>query len=307
MSCGDVEFVVVAFHRPHELERLLGGLRLTGAVIRVINVEADPSISQLARDGVEVVDVVENCGYASAVNLGVAMASANVVVFCNDDVEIDAHSVQLLLEPIDDGAADVTVPAHLSGSGERLPSLLPLARPGTLVREWLLEPLFSRGTTLIRTRRPPADETIEAANAALVACRRVALQQVPLSEAYFLYWEEVEWFSRLGRAGFTTRYVHGATLVRRGGAEELSSGKSTLMAVNAVRCVRDTSGTAAGLAAWPIVVLWNLRLVLAAVGRWLGPGSRPEWTHALRSRISGLWASVGAWRVLVVRSRTPPR
>lgn len=300
----DVEFVIVAFHRPRELERLLGELRTTSAVVRVINVEADPSISLFARDGVEVVDVVENCGYARAVNLGVAMSNADVVVFCNDDVQIDARSVRALLEPIEAGAAHVTVPAHVSESGERLPSLLPLARPGTLAREWLLAPLLSQLVPLVRTRRPAMDVTIEAANGALVACRRTILQQVPLSEAYFLYWEEVEWFSRLGRAGFKARYVPAAALVRRGGAEELSRRKSTLMAVNAVRCVRDSSGTAAGVAAWPIVVLWNLRLVLAAAGCWFGPGPRPERSFVLRARVAGLWASVGAWRVLVERSRT---
>jgi hypothetical protein len=63
------------------------------------------------------------------------------------------------------------------------------------------------------------------------------------------------------------------------------------MARNAVRCVRRTQGRLAALAAWPVVVLWNLRLVVTDVARLL---ARRGSASRARARVAGLVAAAGA-------------
>jgi hypothetical protein len=64
-----------------------------------------------------------------------------------------------------------------------------------------------------------------------------------------------------------------------------------LLARNAVRCVRRTRGRSAAMRMWPIVVLWNLRLLATSC-------ILLEDRDVLAARWAGLGAAAGAWRDL---------
>src|SRR5438552_7515491 len=87
--------VVVAFHKPALLEQLLKQLADPRLEVIVVNVEDDPAVSVLS--GARILPVSANIGYAAGVNLGAAHASADAVVFMNDDVSLDAPSVLMLV------------------------------------------------------------------------------------------------------------------------------------------------------------------------------------------------------------------
>ena len=112
--------VVVAYHRPASLRRLLDGLRaqetLDGHLV-VVNVEADTEISAIASDFGAHEVTVENRGYAAAVNRGGRDVRDAVTVFCGDDLEIDPASLERLVATVASGAADVAAPRIVDGAG----------------------------------------------------------------------------------------------------------------------------------------------------------------------------------------------
>jgi GT2 family glycosyltransferase len=136
-------------------------------------------------------------------------------------------------------------------------------------------------------------ETVPAATAALVAARTDLLRSVPLPEAYFLYWEEIDWAWRLRGVGASLALVPGATAVHTGGRDDVRPEKQRLLARNAVRCVALTQGRVRACMAWPIVVAWQARLLAVDVVL-----PRPERRARIGARAAGVRAALGAWREL---------
>ena len=68
--------------------------------------------------GAEIVAVATNVGYAAGVNLGARKATADVMVFMNDDVAVTASDVLAMGERVRSGKADVVVPLVENQQGE---------------------------------------------------------------------------------------------------------------------------------------------------------------------------------------------
>jgi GT2 family glycosyltransferase len=284
--------VVVAFHRPESLHALLDGLRHPALDLIVVNVEDDPRIRNVP--GARVLAMSKNVGYAAAVNAGVAAARGAVVAFCNDDLLAGADGVMALVEMVERGDAAVAVPRVLTPDGATEPTIAALPTPRRIALEWLCLPdrplaRLRTGRLVQKWRRPQTVERIDAAAAVMVVASRQLLQRMPLPDAYFLYWEESDWFWQLHRSGVPVAYVPSVTVTHAAGRADVRSDKSALLARNAVRCVRRTQGRTAAALAWPVVVLWQLRLVVTS---WSRPAAR-----AMRpARRAGLRAALSAWR-----------
>src|SRR5947207_1039852 len=133
-----ISCVIVAFHRPDSLERLLGMLADGDLEVVVVNVDDDPEIALVAAH-VTCVPLPGNPGYAAAVNVGVAAASGAAIVFCNDDLVADAATfTRLATRALDRDA--VVVPALASLGGGVEPSAPALPTVGRLLVEWALLP-----------------------------------------------------------------------------------------------------------------------------------------------------------------------
>src|SRR5438132_14004603 len=168
----DVTCVVVAFHRPALLRALVERLADPRVEVIVVNVEADPAIGAL--NGARVLPMETNAGYAAGVNRGVAAASADVVVFMNDDISIDAAGVLEMAARVRSGAADAAVPLVEDQDGElELAEKIP----------------YRMATRMQLKGQPlPAQPTrIDSAWAMVVAVRADLMRDVPLPEDYFLY------------------------------------------------------------------------------------------------------------------------
>src|SRR4051794_11460099 len=123
-----VSCVIVAFHRPEGVARLVESLRDPRIEVLVVNVECDPQVAAAAA-GARVVDLDRNPGYAAAVNYGVHRASAPVTIFMNDDVRVDASSVIDLAKIVRSSAADVAVPATIDTHGQQELTVCALPTP----------------------------------------------------------------------------------------------------------------------------------------------------------------------------------
>ncbi len=128
----------------------------------------------------------------------------------NDDVVCEASALDVLAGAIRAGA-DVALPQLVDGGGRPTPSIAALPGAGALLREWAALPdrpvpgLAGR-IHVEKWRRPDSAERVDAASAPVVAVRRALLDQHPLPEDYFLYWEESEWFFRLAEVGARVEY-----------------------------------------------------------------------------------------------------
>jgi GT2 family glycosyltransferase len=267
-------------------------LVVAGAEVVVVDVEGDPDVGEVvASAGVLRLPTTDNVGYAAAVNRGVAAASRPIVVFLNDDVRADAPAVAALAAIVDAGEADVAVPRVVDATGALEPTVAAVPTLGRVVLEWCVlpdapVPALQR-LHVEKWRRPTNRERIEAAAAVVVACRRDLLVATPLPEAYFLYWEESEWFLRLQRAGRTVVYEPGAAVGHDGGRDDVRPDKDSLLTRNCVRCVRRTQGRWAALAVVPPVLFWRLRLLVMALAL---PSRRP----LVRARAAGMVAALAS-------------
>lgn len=299
MTVADLTCVVVAFHRPVQLARLLRDLQQVTASILVVNVEADEAVRAAAGD-VEVVDVEQNCGYAAAVNCGVARGGGQFIAFMNDDLTILPAHLERLCAVVMAGEADVVLPGTARADGKLERTVQALPTPTTLLREWCLLPdepvlALARRVHVEKWGEPSLRRFVSSAAASLVVTTRSLLERHPLPETYFMYWEEMDWFWRLRLDGCRVLYEPAALVVHAGGRADLRPEKARLLARNAVRCVRATQGRCAAVAAWPIVVLWSLRLwVVDSVRAYRGSGA----AGAVATRRAGLVAALRAWREL---------
>ncbi|GMU78786.1 MAG: hypothetical protein AMXMBFR46_15800 [Acidimicrobiia bacterium] len=299
----DVTCVIVAYHRPALLGAQVARLVNGGLPVIVVNVEADPEVRAVVeRRGGRTVDLADNPGYAAAVNTGVGAARTELVVFMNDDAWIQPEAVRRLAAVVGSGAAEVAVPRVIDDTGRPELSIAAVPTPASLAREWLLLPdrpiPVLRGRLRVQKWRDPRTaERIDAAAAVVVATTRALVRQEPLPDAYFLYWEESEWFWRLRERRAVVEYRPEVECVHAGGREDVRSEKSRLLARNAVRCVRRTQGVRRGAIAWIVVVAWNLRLTAADGLRFLRRPT-PDRRARLVARWAGLVAACGTWREL---------
>jgi GT2 family glycosyltransferase len=296
-----VTCIVVSFHRVDAARRTLARLAHRDIEVILVNVEDDPEIAALSGSH-RVLAVEGNPGYAAAVNAGVAIANTDYVVFLNDDTEIDATSVLALVQPVTQGAADVTVPRIIDADGRVERTIAAIPTPVSLAREWAFlpdrpVPVLSRWTSVEKWRLPETAERVDAAAAVVVATRRSILRTSPLPESYFLYWEESEWFWRLRDLGLVVQYRPEVVCGHDGGRDDVRPEKARLLARNAVRCVRRTQGRGAAIAALAIVVVWNLRLLVVDFTRHAGrPSDRTR--ARVSARVAGFITALGSWREL---------
>jgi GT2 family glycosyltransferase len=286
--------VVVSFHRPGDLAALLAQVRSPGVQLVVVNVEADEAIVAVAAEhGALHVPTDANIGYAAAVNRGASLAQSELVAFMNDDIQVTPGTLSALASIVRDGSADVAVPRVVDREGETEPTIGPLPTPATLAREWMLLPDHPvpglRWLHIERWRRPAGVERVDAAAAVLVVARRSTLLEEPLEESYFLYWEEYDWFWRLARRGLTTVYDGRQEVMHHGGRSVLAPYKSRMLARNAVRLVRRTQGRRAAAVAWLVVIVWNARLVVVDLTRFLFGRAGAA---AVQARLAGLTESL---------------
>ena len=289
--------VAVVYHRSEPLRRLLGGIVADPVEPRprlvVVNLEGDLDVRAVADEFGATVVVAPDRGYAAAVNRGALEVTDEITVFACDDLEVDATSLRRLVNTVSSGSADVAVPRIVDLTGHEEASIRALPTPGKILVEWALTSDRARPNArrIQKWRRPRVTERVDAFDAALVAVRTELLQRYPLPEDYFLYWEEIDWCWQLRDAGQRAVLVPDAVVQHSGGRDDVRADKQRLLARNAVRCVFRTQGRTAAVLAWPIVVLWQVRLLVVDGFRALrGGGNR------IPARVAGVGAAIAAWR-----------
>lgn len=150
-----------------------------------------------------------NAGFARANNKGIRQSAGDIVLLLNPDTLILDDAIEkcfLRLRDSDNIAASVQLQDQ---SGEKqitgnyymtggLNHLLPLPYIGPVLRQIA----FAIGTRKTNVRSASADEKVDWLSGAFLMVKKSAIDKAGLmDEDFFLYSEETEWCSRLGRYG----------------------------------------------------------------------------------------------------------
>jgi N-acetylglucosaminyl-diphospho-decaprenol L-rhamnosyltransferase len=303
----DASLVVVAYRKPQALGRLLDSVGDAVPVV-VVNVGNDPAVAAVASDrGVAGSVSIANRGYAAGVNAGIGALSdsTGVVVISNDDVVFLGDAIDELVGHVGADPRSVAVPAILDSEGTRQRTISPRLTLLSLLLEWAILPdapprMLNRCRRVVKWRLPEHAEVVPGATGAVVAGHRSLMRECPLPDAYFMYWEEREWFNRLGDLGARVTYLPSAKVMHLGGRSDLRPEKQVLLVENAVMCVRRLYGRLAAILSWPIVLLWQLRLLGQSLVLW---AARKATRHELAVRFVGLGVSVRSLRCVRWTSR----
>jgi GT2 family glycosyltransferase len=281
----------VAFRDAAALDRLLTSAHGFDEVL-VANVTVDPAVAEVcSRHGAREVPVPGNPGFAAGVGALAARATADHLLFCNDDVELLADTAEVARRVA--RPHGVVAPALVDGDGRPTPSVHALPTPGRVLLELVALP--DRGPARVgihKWRRPTGPEPVPAVTAAAVLVDRQLLLEHPLPTEYFLYWEELSWFWALHDAGIRTILEPSLRVRRDGGRVEVGEAKWRLLGANLVRLGEERYGAVGRLGYGVLAVLWLGRLAMTDLLR----GDRARRLQARRAGLAGVRHALGASR-----------
>ncbi len=221
-----VSVVIVHYRSPQLLERCLAkideaGVDLPHEVLVVDNAPVDEAAARICAEHRAIyIRNERNVGYGRAVNQGLAAARGRYFLILNPDVEIWPGSVETLARYLDEHpAVGICGPKLYSPDGSLQYSARTFYTLWTiLLRRTPLGRLFPRAQALREHLMMDWDHQDERdvdwmLGGALLA-RRDAVDDVGgMDERFFLYFEDVDWCSRMHRRGWRVVYVPGAEMV----------------------------------------------------------------------------------------------
>ena len=216
----DLSIIIVSYRTPEILRVCLERLtadpsELSREIIVVDNDSRDESPA-IARSfpGVTVLETGDNLGFAGGVNRGLAAAQGRFMAVLNPDIEVEPGALDGLVRFLEDHPeTGIAAPKLLNTDGTLQHSCRRNYTLWTvLLRRTFLGRLFPNAAALRRHLMLDYDHaTVRAvdwvAGAAMVV-RREALDDVgPMDERYFLYFEDVDWCTRMQARGWLVHYV----------------------------------------------------------------------------------------------------
>lgn len=240
-----VAAVLVNYNAGPELGRALRSIAAEAGpsweAVVVDNASTDGSAEQALTFGpcVRLVRNAENRGFGRAVNQGVAATVAPLVLVMNPDAWLEPGALAALVAELDRrpecamaGPRILDPDGSVQGSARGDPDMLTglFGRTGR-VRRWLPGLAVAQRNVVTVDPEDGGSRAVDWLSGACVLVRRGAFERVGGFDAgYFLYWEDADLCRRLRGAGFTVRYVPGATAVHQVGH---SSRTASALAVRA--------------------------------------------------------------------------
>ena len=253
-----VGVAVVTYNSESVLADCLKSLDLGRGDVRLVDVvvadnDSSDGTVELARsfDGVRVVALGRNAGYAAGVNAAIAsmpLDELDAVLVLNPDIRLRPGAVERLAQSLDHPDVGIVVPRLLEPDGHLQVSL----RRAPSVRRALAEAVLG-GARAGRTadlgelitdpsRYTVAGPAVWATGAALLVSRETILRVGSWDESLLLYGEEVEYALRAGDRGFVLWYDPDAVADHIGGEMATNPFLYALMALNRVRVFRMRHG-----------------------------------------------------------------
>lgn len=156
-----------------------------------------------------------NLGFAGANNLGIAAATGDYIFLLNNDTEISDGTIEQLLTCFDDPK-----------TGAVSPILRYHSHPEKVQYAGFTEinPLTGRNETINEVQREPLVSTAYFHGAAVMIPRAVIDTCGHMPEAYFLYYEELDWSRSFREKGFEIKVCTTACILHK---ESVTTGKNS--------------------------------------------------------------------------------
>ena len=220
--------IVVNFHSTRLIEKTVAIVReFAGSGTRLILVDNSPGdgAGEIVRSADPEATVIENSvnrGYAAAVNQGLMVADADLILLINPDVGRISGSYADVLDAFHHPRVGAVVVRLLNTDGTLEPNCIRAPRPFDLISEDLA--LAARFPSWGRPRRYRMldwdyrePRPVDAARGACLFIRRAALADVGLfDERFFLYYEETDWLIRAKRRGWRTIFLPTVAAIHAG-------------------------------------------------------------------------------------------
>jgi hypothetical protein len=218
----DLSIVIVNWNVCELLRRCLSSIKahrgeLSIEIIVVDNASSDDSVVMIRREFPEahLVASPENLGYTRGNNLGAKEAQGRYLLMLNPDTEIVGNALQQMMAYLDEhpevgvvGPQLLYPDGSIQSSRRRFPHLMMAFFLGTpLGWRWFPD---SKLAHLYNMADKP-DHEIQPVDwlvgAALMTRREIWQAVGPLDEAFFMYFEEVDWCYRCRQAGWEIHYL----------------------------------------------------------------------------------------------------
>jgi GT2 family glycosyltransferase len=224
-----VSIITVNYNQPAVTAELLRSLALLNypnwEMIVVDNASPEHSSAHLKKEFpfITHISTPANLGFAGGNNAGLQFAKGEYVFFINNDTEVTplliCHLVQYLQQHPQCGMACPKIKYHWK------PDIIQYA--GAVG----LHPLTSRSYDIGYLQKDDGTyndtRPTDLPNGAAMLLPMQLIQQVgPMSEMYFLYYEELDWAARIKAAGYQVHYVGTAAIYHK---ESVSTGKNSVL------------------------------------------------------------------------------
>lgn len=224
-----VSIITINFNQlPYTLQ-LLGSLRSSSyrnlEVIVVDNAsDEDPEATiRAAYPEVRVIVSKVNLGFAGGNNLGIASARGTYLFFLNNDTEIHPDAIRPLVSLFESNPeAGMASPKILYHNSGELIQYVGCSRMNPYTGRNHREGFREKDSGKYDQLR----ETDLAHGAAMMVPRRVIEKVGPMSEVFFLYYEELDWCESIKNAGFRIFVVPESKVYHK---ESMSIGKNSTL------------------------------------------------------------------------------
>ncbi len=277
-----------------ELARQGNSLNLRAEVFVVDNGSTDGSVEMVRTryPDVKVIANRHNPGFAGANNQALAEARGRFSLLLNPDTVVLPDGFGALVRFMDEHPRAGAAGSRLLNTDRTLqPSCSPaptLARE--LWRMFHIDRLYPYGEYDMRRWPPTEPRPVDSVQGAAMLVRRSAQEQVgPLDASYFMYSEEVDWCTRIRRAGWEIYWVPASQIVHYGGqsARQVADAMFLQLYRGKIQYFHKHWGRIATWAYKLVLALATLaRLVLTPL-TWLEPPSRRH-RHLVLARQYGL-------------------
>ena len=206
-----------------ELLQSLSKLRYTNFEVIVVDNASAESADHLkvAFPFINYIASPVNSGFAGGNNLGLQYAKGEYVFFVNNDTEVTADLLQVLVGYME----------RHPKCGIACPKILFYHQPGVIqyAGSMGLHPVTSRSYD--PGANQPDDGRFDSSRktdlphgAAMLVPMKVIKEAGTMSEAFFLYYEELDWGARIKACGYEIHYVGGASIFHK---ESVSTGRQS--------------------------------------------------------------------------------
>ena len=283
----DLSVVIVNWNTGDLLAQCLASLRharpaLSLELIVVDNASTDGSAHGFPQegDGLRLITHTSNLGFARACNRGIRESRGRYILLLNPDTRVLPGSLEAMLVFMDAhpeagaaGPALLNPDGSLQPSGGRFPSLR-----GLLAIHPIIARFFPAPEDPLRRRDFSRVAEVEEVSGACLLIRRSAWEAVgPLDEAFFLYFEEVDWCLRLTRQGWKVYYVPQARVIHHWRSRTDPDPQAQLYHLRSQRYyVRKHFGRGPFLLLTAVCLVVHTCLLAMGLIRWL---LRPEPSH----------------------------